>query len=71
MPTHKPLISNSDRGVSITRWGPKRCCRPAVARKTPPLMPTSSPNTTTLGSSSIARARAKVTASTRVTSGMG
>src|ERR1700686_722929 len=32
--------------------------------------PTSSPNTTTLGSSSIARARAKLMASTSVTSGI-
>src|SRR5262245_53905884 len=57
--------------MSMTRSGPKRCCRPAVARNTPPLTPTSSPNTTTSGSSCMARARARLTASTSVISGMG
>src|SRR6476619_5151753 len=70
MPTHSPLISSSDSGVSITRSAPKRCCSPTVARKTPPLTPTSSPSTTTLASSCMARASAMLTASTRVTSGM-
>src|ERR1700758_4880437 len=68
MPTHTPLISNSASGVSITRLGPKRCCSPTVARNTPPLTPTSSPSTTTAGSSSMARASARLTASTSVTS---
>src|ERR1700682_4424143 len=68
MPTQSPLIRSSASGVSNTRSGPKRCCRPTVARKTPPLTPTSSPNTTTLGSSSIARASAMLTASTSVIS---
>src|ERR1043166_5433890 len=71
MPTHTPLISNSASGVSITRSGPKRCCSPTVARNTPPLMPTSSPSTTTSGSSSMARASAMLTASTSVASGIG
>src|SRR5215211_1934099 len=71
MPTHNPLIKSSASGVSITRSAPKRCCRATVARNTPPLMPTSCPSTTTLGSSSRARARAKLTASTSVTSGIG
>src|SRR5579875_253448 len=71
MPTQRPLISPSDKGVSITRSGPKRFCSPTVARKTPPLTPTSSPSTTTLGSSSMARASARLTASTSVTSGTG
>src|SRR5712692_217437 len=71
MPTHTPLISSSASGVSITRSGPKRCCSPTVARKTPPLTPTSSPSTTTSGSSSMARASARLTASTKVTSGIG
>src|SRR5262249_1898271 len=48
-----------------------RCCSPTVARKTPPLTPTSSPSTTTLASSSMARASARLTASTNVTSGIG
>src|SRR5215204_3500528 len=71
MPTHSPLIKSSASGVSITRSGPKRCCRATVARNTPPLTPTSCPSTTTLGSSSRARARARLTASTSVISGIG
>src|SRR5262249_40285712 len=71
MPTHSPLINSSESGVSITRSEPKRCCRPAVARKTPPFTPTSSPSTTTFGFSSMARASARVIASTSVTSGIG
>src|SRR5260221_13026490 len=71
MPTHSPLINSSARGVSITRSAPNRCCRPTVARKTPPLTPTSSPSTTTLASSSMARASARLIASTSVTSGIG
>src|SRR5437763_3433556 len=71
MPTHSPLIRSSASGVSITRSGPKRCCSPAVARNTPPLTPTSSPSTTTFGSSAMARASARLMASTRLTSGIG
>src|SRR5919198_1457852 len=71
MPTHRPLIRSSDNGVSNTRSAPKRCCRPAVARNTPPFTPTSSPNTTTSGSSASARARARLTESTSVVSGIG
>src|SRR5262249_10800821 len=71
MPTHNPLINSSESGVSITRSEPNRCCSPTVARKTPPLTPTSSPSTTTLASSSIARASARLTPSTNVTSGIG
>src|SRR5271167_2727420 len=71
MPTHSPLIRSSASGVSITRSAPNRCCRPTVARKTPPLTPTSSPSTTTAGSSSMARASARLTASTSVASGIG
>src|SRR4051812_31985813 len=66
MPTAMPAISPSASGVSATRSVPKRFCRPAVARNTPPLMPTSSPSTTTRSSSSIARASARLTASTSV-----
>src|SRR5690606_31774438 len=51
-----------------TRSLPKRRCRPSLARNTPPLTPTSSPNSTTPGSSSRALARARLTASTRVIS---
>src|SRR5215467_23018 len=70
MPTQSPLIRSSASGVSITRSAPKRCCSPTVARKTPPLTPTSSPSTTTLASSSIARANARLMASTSVSSGI-
>src|SRR5262249_51015700 len=70
MPTQAPPISSSDSGVSITRSGPKRCCSPTVARNTPPFTPTSSPSTITFGSSCIARASARLTASTSVDSGI-
>src|SRR5579872_2077980 len=70
MPTQSPLMRSSASGVSSTRSDPKRFCKPAVARKTPPLMPTSSPSTTTLGSSCIARPSARLTASTKVISGI-
>src|SRR5689334_2438144 len=66
MPTAMPAIRPSASGVSATRSAPKRCCRPAVARNTPPLMPTSSPSTTTRSSSSMARESARLTASTSV-----
>src|SRR6266511_3147447 len=71
MPTQSPLINSSASGVSITRSAPKRCCSPTVARKTPPLTPTSSPSTITLPSSSMARASARLMDSTSVTSGIG
>src|SRR5689334_16486511 len=67
-PTDRPEISVSDRGVSITRFGPKRASRPAVARNTPPSTPTSSPSTRTCSSSAKARASARLMASTRVKS---
>src|SRR5436190_7125721 len=67
-PTLMPAISVSASGVSKTRAEPKRCCRPAVARNTPPFAPTSSPSTTTLSSASSSCASACVTASTSVIS---
>src|SRR6266516_1994891 len=70
MPTQSPLIKSSASGVSITRSAPNRCCSPTVARKTPPLTPTSSPSTTTLASSCMARANATLIASTSVSSGI-
>src|SRR5437660_10725755 len=66
MPTAMPAIRPSARGVSATRSGPKRCCRPAVARNTPPLTPTSSPIMKTRSSSSMARASARLMPSTSV-----
>src|SRR5690606_7873277 len=70
MPIDTPAIMPSASGVSITRSAPKRACSPAVARKTPPFTPTSSPRMTTLGSCSSSQASAMVTASISVTSGM-
>src|SRR5690606_34571425 len=70
MPTDMPAIRPSASGVSCTRNAPKRSCRPTVARNTPPLMPTSSPSTTTSGSSASARASARLMPSTSVTLGM-
>src|SRR5215831_13535564 len=70
IPTQAPLIKSSDSGVSITRSGPKRSSRETVARNTPPFTPTSSPSTITSGSSCIARASARLTASTSVDSGI-
>src|SRR6185436_11798588 len=71
MPTATPAIAVSASGVSITRSGPKRCWRPAVARKTPPFAPTSSPSTTTDSSRSSSWASAMLTASMRFFSAMG
>src|SRR5580700_5470137 len=66
MPMAAPAISPSASGVSCTRVLPKRCCRPTVARNTPPFAPTSSPSTITDGSHSISQACARLTASTIV-----
>src|SRR6185312_9639671 len=71
MPTAMPAISPSASGVSATRSGPKRFCRPAVARNTPPFRPTSSPSTTTRSSVSMARASARLIDSTSVMFDMG
>src|SRR5215472_8208668 len=60
----------SASGVSRTRSAPKRSRSPSVARNTPPSAPTSSPNTSTDASSAMARASARLTAWTRVISGM-
>src|SRR5215210_1879816 len=68
-PTAEPRIPASARGVSTQRSAPKRSRRPAVARKTPPARPTSSPRTSTSGSRSISTWSASFTASTRRRSG--
>src|SRR3954470_1232072 len=67
-PTAEPRIPASASGVSTQRSGPKRSRRPAVARKTPPARPTSSPITSTSGSRSSSTWKASLTASTRVSS---
>src|ERR1700727_2547221 len=66
MPMAAPAISPSASGVSCTRALPKRCCSPTVARNPPPLVPTSSPSTTTDGSWAISQACAMLMASTIV-----
>src|SRR6202521_3586785 len=63
-----PAITPSESGVSITRPAPCLANRPSVARNTPPLRPTSSPNTTTRWSRAISSVRAWFTASTTVIS---
>src|SRR5207237_9644864 len=50
-------MPDSASGESMTRSSPKSFCSPSVMRKTPPSLPTSSPMTRTLGSSSIALRR--------------
>src|SRR5262245_50035701 len=63
-PTAVPRIPASASGVSTQRSAPKRSCSPAVARKTPPRRPTSSPITRTESSRSISTWSASLTAST-------
>src|SRR4249919_903459 len=65
-PTVRPAIVVSSSGVSSTRSDPNVACKPAVARNTPPLTPTSSPSTTTVSSLRISYARAWVIASISV-----
>src|ERR1700730_14989305 len=64
-PTDSPAMAFSASGVSSTRFGPKRCKRPSVARNTPPSAATSSPRTRTAPSSALAPARPRLTAWTR------
>src|SRR3954470_14791308 len=49
-PTAVPRMPASASGVSTQRLSPKRSRSPAVARKTPPARPTSSPMTSTFSS---------------------
>src|SRR4051812_16788768 len=70
-PTAEPRIPASARGVSTQRSGPKRSRSPAVARKTPPARPTSSPITRMESSRSISVWSASFTASTSVLLGIG
>src|SRR5476649_1281227 len=67
-PIAAPSIPASASGVSTQRFGPNRSSRPAVARKTPPARPTSSPITSTFPSRSSSVCSASLTASTRVSS---
>src|SRR4051794_28810561 len=70
-PTAVPMIPASASGVSTQRSAPKRSRSPAVARKTPPARPTSSPMTITSGSRSSSTWKASLIASTRSFSATG
>src|SRR5215217_1574182 len=50
-------MPDSANGESMTRSSPKSFCSPSVMRKTPPSLPTSSPMSRTLSSSSMALRR--------------
>src|SRR5919201_6410755 len=63
-PTAVPRIPASASGVSKQRSGPKRSRSPAVARKTPPARPTSSPITITESSRASSTWNASLIAST-------
>src|SRR4051812_47577766 len=67
-PTAVPRIPASASGVSTQRSGPKRSRRPAVARKTPPARPTSSPMTSTDSSRSSSTWNPSLIASTMLSS---
>src|SRR3954454_9462983 len=68
-PTALPRIPASASGVSKQRFGPKRSRRPAVARKTPPARPTSSPMTITDSSRASSVWKQSLIASTMLSSG--
>src|SRR4051812_15878296 len=63
-PTAVPRIPASASGVSTQRFSPKRSRSPAVARKTPPARPTSSPMTITFSSRASSTWKASLIAST-------
>src|SRR5229473_2136195 len=63
-PTAVPRMPASASGVSKQRSGPKRSSKPAVARKTPPARPTSSPITITDESRSSSTCKQSLIAST-------
>src|SRR3954471_24540121 len=67
-PTAVPRIPASASGVSTQRSGPNRSRSPAVARKTPPALPTSSPITSTESSRASSVWSASFTASSSVSS---
>src|SRR6476646_4700586 len=63
-PMAVPRMPASASGVSTHRDSPKRSSKPAVARKTPPARPTSSPMTMTSSSRSSSTWKASLIAST-------
>src|SRR5688572_8157742 len=70
MPMAVPTMPFSASGVSSTRPGPNSSSRPSVARKTPPALPMSSPNTMTSGSRRMPSRSPSFTAWTSVRSAM-
>src|ERR1700751_2023451 len=64
-PIPLPRVPGSASGVSTHPFSPKRSRSPAVARKTPPARPTSSPITITVPSRASSTWSASLTASTR------
>src|SRR3954471_18925442 len=69
-PTALPRIAASASGVSTQRFSPKRSRNPAVARKTPPARPTSSPITITVSSRASSTWKPSLIASTMKSSGI-
>src|SRR5436190_2826320 len=67
-PTAVPRMPASASGVSTQRSGPNLSRSPAVARKTPPARPTSSPITITFSSRASSTWKQSLIASTRVSS---
>src|SRR5262249_14596377 len=67
-PTALPMIPASARGVSTQRSAPNLSRSPAVARKTPPARPTSSPMTITFSSRPSSTWKQSLIASTSVSS---
>src|SRR5918999_4456567 len=67
-PTAVPMIPASASGVSTQRSAPNLSRRPAVARKTPPALPTSSPITITFSSRPSSTWKQSLIASTSVSS---
>src|SRR5437764_8460109 len=70
-PTAVPRMPASARGVSTQRSSPNVSRSPAVARKTPPARPTSSPITITFSSRASSWCRQSLIASTSVSSAIG
>src|SRR5688572_11555197 len=70
IPIAVPMIPPSASGVSITRSGPNSSYSPAVARNTPPNLPTSSPSTIVRASRRISMRSASFTACRRLRVGM-
>src|SRR5262245_60785720 len=70
MPAAVPRMPHSESGVSMTRISPYFSWRPAVAPKTPPFLPMSSPRTTTRSSFAMATCSASLSAWIIVISGI-